>query len=459
MHATPDAVASFARHVAGTPFEALPADTITAGRALLLDSFGVALAGSRGAWLDEIAGDWREPHASTRAWGHRGLTMSAPHAALINAYQLHNSEFDCVHEAAVVHPMAVLLGALGTYIDRRDAAVSGRDLLRAVVLGIDVAAGLGVAARSPLRFFRPGTAGAFGAVAAISCVERMDADTVAHAFGLAYAQTCGTMQAHTEGLSLLAMQVGFNARNAVEAVDLARMGMTATRATLQGPYGYFSLFESDSAIEPVLNSLGTTWRVTEVAHKPFPSGRATHGIVDACLTLQREHGFAVDAIARVEARVPPLTHRLVGRPLTADMTPNYARLCGPYVVARALAHGHVGIDDFERTALDDSKTHALGARVAVIADDNPDPNALTPLTVGLTLTDGSRFDRVVDVIYGHPQRPMSDAARVEKFSRNWSAARARLSDADRDVFTNHIDRLEALEDVRVLLDLIAPRAE
>ena len=32
------------------------------------------------------------------------------------------------------------------------------------------------------------------------------------------------MQAHTEGSSLLAMQMGFNARNAVVACDLAAQG-------------------------------------------------------------------------------------------------------------------------------------------------------------------------------------------------------------------------------------------
>jgi 2-methylcitrate dehydratase PrpD len=37
-----------------------------------------------------------------------------------------------------------------------------------------------------------------------------------------------------------------------------------------------------------LPAIGRVWRITEVAHKPFPRGRATHGVVDACLTLMRE---------------------------------------------------------------------------------------------------------------------------------------------------------------------------
>ena len=34
---------------------------------------------------------------------------------------------------------------------------------------------------------------------------------------------------------------------------------------------------------PVLRDLGKVWRISEVAHKPFPCGRATHGVLDGVL--------------------------------------------------------------------------------------------------------------------------------------------------------------------------------
>ena len=54
----------------------------------------------------------------------------------------------------------------------------------------------------------------------------------------------------------------------------------------------------------MLGDLGKVWRITEVAHKPFPSGRATHGMLDGCMQLQAEHGFAADELESAEARVP-----------------------------------------------------------------------------------------------------------------------------------------------------------
>ena len=149
-----------------------------------------------------------------------GAALPAPAAAVCNGYQIHNSEFDCVHEAAVVHPMAVLLSAATAHAERA-RGVSGRDFLTAIALGVDVGVGLGLGSKAPLRFFRPATAGAFAATAAIGKLMGFDAKTLTHAFSIVYGQLCGTMQAHTEGSPLLAMQIGFNARNAVVACDMA----------------------------------------------------------------------------------------------------------------------------------------------------------------------------------------------------------------------------------------------
>src|SRR5204863_7741793 len=192
-----------------------------------------------------------------------------------------------------------------------------------------------VAASAGLRLFRSATAGAFGGTAALGKLMGLDRPAMVDAFSIAYGQVCGTMQAHTEGSMLLAMQMGFNARNAVVACDLAAAGFDAPKNVLEGPFGYFKLIETSGEPTRVAQDLGRRWFITELAHKPFPSGRATHGIVEACLELQRRHGFHADAIDRVAARVPPLVHHLVGRPYQEQMPANYARLCASYVAACA----------------------------------------------------------------------------------------------------------------------------
>jgi 2-methylcitrate dehydratase PrpD len=192
----------------------------------------------------------------------------------------------------------------------RMKGVGGKELITAVALGVDVAAGLGVAATTGLRFFRPATTGAFGGTAALGKLMGLDQAAMVNAFSIAYGQCCGTMQAHTEGSALLAMQMGFNARNAIIACDLAARGFDGPKNVLEGPFGYFKLIETSGAPARVTSDLGRRWFITELAHKPFPTGRATHGIIEACLELKRQHGSQIAAIDHVTARVPPLVRHL-----------------------------------------------------------------------------------------------------------------------------------------------------
>lgn len=452
-----DAVWSFAEHAANARFADMPAAATAAAKTFLLDSLGVGVVGSAAPWVDELhmalATDGGGGRARVLASGRR---LPASAAALANAYQIHNSEFDCVHEAAVVHPMAVLLGAMTAYADSR-GGISGEDFLAALIVGVDVAAGLGVASNAPLKFFRPGTAGGFGAAAALARLKGLDAAGVVRAMSAAYGQMGGSMQAHTEGKALLAMQVGFNARNALLAAELAGLGMDAPENVLEGPYGYFANFEGDHDAAGVAATLGRTWRVEEVAHKPFPSGRATHGIVDGALALRRRHDIEPARIAAVAADTPSLTHRLIGRPAQAGMTPNYARLSGQYVVASALLTGGVGVEDFYPDALKDPARLALAGAVKIAVDDNRDPNALAPVEIAILLDDGQRFHTRVDTIYGAPGNPMSEAAHLAKFRKNFASARPAVPPDRADALIDAVSRIEGLGDARTLIDhCIAP---
>jgi aconitate decarboxylase len=451
-----DAIAAFAEHVVSSDYDDLPPEALGAAKAFILDSLGVGVAGSAAPWAKELADTaarWGRG-ADARVWAH-GAALPAPAAAMCNAFQIHNSEYDCVHEAAVVHPMAVLLAATMAHAERA-GGVSGRDLLAAIALGVDVAAGLGLASRAPLRFFRPATAGAFAATAGVGRLMGFDPGTLVQAFSIAYGQLCGTMQAHAEGSPLLPVQMGFNARNAVAACDLAAAGLSGPQNVLEGAFGFYALFEGEHALAPVLGSLGKVWRITEVAHKPFPCGRATHGVLDGVLGLMRAHGFAAEHVSRIKCRVPPLTHRLVGRPAHDEMTASYARLCAPYVLACALLEGGIGLDDFRPAALADPARLALAQRVTVSPDDNPDPNALAPVTVVVRLRGGATYETSVREVYGSPARPMGREAQLAKFRANWISGARPLPEEAGERLIGLIDELETVRDVSILVDLMTP---
>jgi len=239
----PVASERFARHALGTQYEDLSDDAVLQAKTFILDTMGVGIAGSSAAGADElsqVSAGWGEG-AEACVWGRR-RRVPAPTAAFLNGFQVHCQEYDCLHEKAVLHAMATLLPATIAYAERMGGA-SGRELIAAVVVGIDVAVNLGVAAREGLKFFRPATSGGFGATAAIARLGRFDLDTLCNAFGIQYGQTSGTMQAHVEGSIVLPMQIGFNSRAAIQSCDMAASRLSGPRDVFEGQFGYMRLYE------------------------------------------------------------------------------------------------------------------------------------------------------------------------------------------------------------------------
>ena len=444
----------FAAHVAAVRFDRLPEPAIAAAKIWILDTLGVGIAGSSAAGMDAVraaAGTWGNGDEAT-VWG-TSQRVPAPTAAFVNGTQVHNQEFDCLHEGAVVHAMATLLPALLAMAER-EGGVSGRDLIAAVVAGIDIAANLGLAATVGFRFFRPATAGGFGAVAGLSVIAGLDAERTADAFGLQYGQTSGTMQPHAEGNALLPMQIGFNAQSAIRAVGLAASGVSGPRDIFEGRYGYFPLFEGSWDLQRIWGGLGRDWRVCEMSHKPWPAGRATHGGIEGLLALRERHGFSAGDVRRVRVIVPPLTHRLVARPDLPAPNAYYARLCMAFIGAKALLTGTVDIDHCRGEALTDKATHELALRIVTEMNGNPDPNALAPQRVDVMLRSGETLRWTCDTMLANPARPLTREQHVGKFLRCLEFAQEPLAATG---LIDLVDRLEQVADVRALCALLAPQ--
>ena len=230
-------------HIVGGASRSLSEGEAAAVMTFMQDSYGVGLSGSRVDLLPAVKAaclTCGQPQA--RVWG-TGEAGDAASVALVNAYQIHNQEWDCVHEPAVVHPMAVILAAL-TAVAERAGGVNGDLLLRAVSTGVDVATAIGMCAGQPMRFFRPGWCGGLGAVAGLAVLCGADERQARNALGLVYSSLGGTMQAHVEGSMALPLQIAFSARNAVTAFDLAMAGIDGPQAWLTGGFGFFRQIES-----------------------------------------------------------------------------------------------------------------------------------------------------------------------------------------------------------------------
>lgn len=402
-------------HALSLRWSALPAAVQADARRLLHDAVAVGAAGAGAAYSDAIL-------TAARGWsgegeglvlGRPGVRLPPAQAAFVNAFQLHGQEYDSVHEKAVLHPLPTIVPALVAELDR-SAPYSGEEVLAAMVAGVDVAIALGVAATTPLRFFRPATAGVFGATAALARLKRLPRETAMDAMGYALAFSSGTMQAHTEGKPALPVQVAAAARSALQAIDVAEAGLPGPRDWLEGPFGYLPLFEAGFDLAPVLADLKGRRRIAEVACKPFPTGRACHGGLVAVRKLATEHGVTPDDIASLTYLAPPLISHLVGRVAKPEMDTAYARLCLPYLAAVMLTRGRVGLDDYTTERLNDPDVLALAARIVVESDGNPDPAAFVPARALARLKDGREIVLDVTAQLGSPDFPMSRDEHLEK---------------------------------------------
>ncbi|WP_371189393.1 MmgE/PrpD family protein [Thalassotalea maritima] len=427
-------------------YSSLPASTLTAAKCFMLDSIGVGISGSR---VDRVS----EVKAATHLWGHAeqaqvwttGEWLPATSAALINAYQIHNQEWDCLQEGAVVHPMATILSALMAFGQRH--SVSGQQLVLGLVAGVDIATIIGQSATSALKFFRPSVCGCLGASAGICVMMGIKGERLKNALGIAYSQLSGTMQAHVEGSPTLAMQVGFNAQNAIMAVDMAEAGFAGPHDILEGPFGYFSLFEDGYDLAPFFTQLGQQFQIETLSHKPFPTGRAAHGTIEALQTLQQRHGFSAGDIMAVEVLAPPLVNRLVNRPVLNDMDVNYAKLCNGFIGATTLLTGGVGVNDFDSEHRHDAQRLALAKKFTMQQNSIVDANALAPIEVTVRLNNGATYQIELRHILGHPQHPLTIEQQLEKFHRACASAQRPFTSQQIDKLINSIDAIEQIPNI------------
>jgi len=398
---------AFAGHV-------LPVSVRADALHFLSDTLAVGAAGA-------VSSEAKQLLCTIRGWGAAKEAriigceerLPASSAAFINGFAIHCLEWDAVHEPAVVHALSVVSAALLAASDRMGG--SDQDaFLNALAVGVDIASGIGLSATGPMRFFRPATAGIIGAALAVARLQGLERSKYGDVLGLAYSFTSGTMQAHVEASIALPLQIANAARSALNAVDLAIVGMDGPHDALEGPFGYSALIEPLD-LTRYTGKIGQVWQIGRVSIKPFPSGRASHGALGAISNLLADGGVDAASVTGATLHAPPLIQRLVGRPYKQDMTPAYARLCFPFLLPLMLRDGHIDPRCFDVAGMADPALSSLAEKVEVVLDDNPDSNALGPQRLTVNLSDGSRIEHVINENLGSPAAPMLDTQSADKY--------------------------------------------
>ena len=350
--------------------------------------------------------------------------------------------------------MAAILSSLLAHCEERNNLghqINGKDFLISLALGVDIASFLGICAQGELKFFRPATASGFGAVAALSKIQNFSMEEIQNALGIMYSQTCGNMQSHVEGVPILGLQVGFNAKAALASMDLTKAGFPGPKRVFNGEYGYFKLIENDDYDMTYLQeNIGKVWMIDQLAHKPFPSGRLTHGLVHAIKDLKLKHRLNKDDIEAIECLVPPGVYKLVARPIIDNLTTNYSKLCAKFVGASFMINDHLNIETFtEKKYLNNEDTLNFAKKITMIKNDKLDQKVLTPQKFVITLVNDSKIEINLDHVYGHPKAPLSEKEYLKKFSNCCFSSTKKM---DKNQVNGMVDFIFDLENKENVID-------
>ena len=284
-------------HVVGTAAASLPGATRLAAARALLDGLGVMLAAS-GASADvrpfaEMA-IAQGGAAESSVLGY-GVRVPAAAAAFANGAMAHALDFEDGFDRAPVHPNAALLPAL-LAAAQAGPSVSGAELLASIAIGCDFTCRLGLSLRRPLEeggWYPPPILGAFGAVAAVARLRRLDARQLADAFSIVLCQISvpGEIK-HSRDTVIRAVREAFPARAAVEACGLAARGVRGFEAPFEGEEAFFRVFAGGAYDEgDLLEGLGERYWIDSLTFKRWPSCRGTHAYIEAARALRHAHGF------------------------------------------------------------------------------------------------------------------------------------------------------------------------
>jgi len=447
-----EVTAILAKFTTDLHYEKIPRKAVETAKIALRDCLGVALAGSREEDARIAAEIARQERAreETSVIG-QGFRTSALNAALANGTAAHALDFD--HSFTIMGqptaPVAPATFALGEAL-----GASGRQVIEAYVAGFEVTAKLVHSLRDSAHdgWHAPSTLGSFGAAAACSKLLGLDAAKTQMALGITASMASGIVA--NFGTMTKPLHVGLGARNGVLAAKLAGGGYTANPKAIEGGFGFYSVLHENTEIhEQAIEELGRSYAlITDgLRIKPYPCGGLTHQVIDSVLEFRAKHGLTAEMIDRVDVDVVKHTFdRIVFR---VPQTGIQGKFCMPYLVARAIIDGKIGLHIFTDSAVRDQNVLKLAERVQMNLDSNLKKSdaAGRPCRVTVRLKNGQTFTREAQHAKGGPEHPMSEADLRDKFTE---CAREAIDASSAAKVLDYIESLESLSDIRPLCDFI-----
>lgn len=447
-----DLLASF---VSGLAYEAIPAGVIEKTKIHIGDTLAAALAGSRSNEF-LIARRTIQSTGPVRIWGTH-QTAGARDAALINGVAAHAFELDdsggCDHSGAVILP--AVLAAIGS----APHAISGKEMLAAVVAGYDVGRRIleatgGYDAHNRLGWHSTGTCGTLAAAAAVARLRRLDPLATRDAVTLSTSFSSGLWAFIHDGSQAKKIHAGRAAEGGLLAAMLASEGFAGPSNVFDDVWGgFFRTFNKDAGQPALLaEDLGENWKVRRAVLKPYASCRGAHSAIDALEDILAETATRTDDVASIELGVSAMLMGMCGAKENGSMAATQMSL--PYALAARCTFGTAGLQAYSADRRSDRRIVERMQTIHLRVDEAMAPMAEPMVTA--VFTDGRRVSRMVPRATGSSERPMSKTAIEAKF---YELANMGLAEHNTEKLWSMLQTLEAVDDCRKIETLLSGEAD
>ena len=454
-----------AEFVAGLALDDIPDHIRRLARVNMMDAVGVIIAGHAfleheddgrlGAYLNLLP----KADQATALGFHRPASLHA--AGFANGTLSEVLDWQDTTMAARLHSGSGTVPAVLAVGEWRKS--SGADMARAMAVGYEVGARIGVAMQ-PSHWYEgfqaTGTIGAIGAAAAAGSLMGFDSAQMANVLGVAgFILAISNGDGVFQGYNVKPVHGGMGAQAGIQAALLVESGYEA--GPLEGleprKHGFMNISSEDVRFEVLTDGLGSVWQSAVCSQKLYPVGLLIIGPIQVALDLVERHAIRAEQVESVLVTSYSDTLHFVGTHYTTtESTYVDAHLSLPYSVAVAIADGEYGWRQQSKKRIAGPAVHELASRVTVDVDKSMDETYPDdwPVLVEITLKDGRKVSDRLDKVTGCPNRPMTDSELAHKFVGNVEGVVGQdRAEAARDAFM----RLEDLDRAPELVELLAPR--
>ena len=435
-------------------FEDLPASTVHAAKARLLDSVAVGLAAYAAPPVrilrktsPKVKGPWK-----STLWGTRDKT-TPDIAALVNGSMVRYFDLnDAYRTLDASHPSDNLPGLMAVV---EALGLSGRDLILAAFISYEIQCRFTDSVAFNAAGWDQPLVGAQAAALAVGRVMGLDAEQLAHALSLAAVPHMPTYQTRSGELSMWKGCAGPNgARHGIFAARLAQEGMTGPYNAYEGIFGLWKqgLGKIGEFALPS-GALAPPLGLNQTNIKRYPVRDSCQLPIDTALELRAELEGRPVLSLKVDTYKSAHLGAVADPELWAPQTRETADHSMPFSIAAALADGEVTSDTFEDGRFLDRDVLALIGKmtVEINADYSRQAPGLRNCRIEATLESGEKVVAQRALSQAEIEKETPDDVINAKFH---GLTRRVLPAATREALAGEIAQLDRLERIDSIIELM-----